>query len=73
MSICSGVLQGSVLIPLLFSIFINDLSNSIKHCKIALYADDTAIFFAHKDVPIYKLPFNKTLVLLIVGSTKTAW
>ena len=31
-------------------VFIDDLSNSIKHCKIVLYADDTAIVFAHKDV-----------------------
>ena len=34
----------------MFLIFINDLPNSIKHCKIVLYADDTAIFFAHKEL-----------------------
>ena len=64
MSICSGVLQESVLIPLLFSIFINDLSNSIKHCKIALYADDTAIFFPHKDVPTIQSTLQQDLSAL---------
>ena len=51
MSMCRGVQKGSVLGSLLLLIFINDLPNSRKYCKIALYADDTAIFFAHKDVP----------------------
>ena len=35
---------------LLFLIFINDLLNCVKQSKVVLYADDTALFFANKDV-----------------------
>ena len=38
-----GVPQGSLVGPLLFSLFTNDLSNCIPHGKLISYADDTQI------------------------------
>ena len=45
-----GVPQGSILGPLLFLCYVNDMFTSVSaDCKLILYADDSAILFSHKN------------------------
>ena len=49
-SIKHGVPQGSVLGPLLFIIYINDLNQAIKHSKTFHFADDTCLLYSNKSL-----------------------
>ena len=42
--VTSGIPQGSVLGPVLFVIYINDLVDVVKHSSIKLYADDSKLY-----------------------------
>ena len=56
-----GVPQGSVLGPLLFLIFINDLPNVSKKLTFYVFADDTNIYYESKNVSDLTRLLNKEL------------
>ena len=57
-----GVLQGSVLGPLLFLIYINDINRHVHLGSCNLYADDTLVYCTGKSITELRINMQKCVV-----------
>ena len=56
--ISCGVLQGSILGPVLFWFMSNDVNQTVE-CDLYLYVDDLCLLFQHKNVTVIKKQLTK--------------
>ena len=62
--ISCGVPQGSILGPLLFLLYINDMHLAVDSSTVYHFADDTNLLYSHKSLKKLRSILNKDLALL---------
>ncbi|CAB4023985.1 Hypothetical predicted protein, partial [Paramuricea clavata] len=62
LSVTVGVPQGSILGPLLFVVYINNLPDAVINSEVTLYADDTVLYYFSKDPRLLEDKLNEDLL-----------
>ena len=60
-----GVLQGTILGPILFVNYINDITKLSSICYFEMFADDTTLYFLNKSIEI--LNYNSQMELININ------
>ena len=61
-----GVPQGSILVPLLFILHVNDLPEAASECSILVYTDNTVLFCSSSQTSTFEEPFKIECWLLVI-------
>ena len=64
LNVSSGVPQGSILGPLLYNIYLNDIFLSTTRTFLNNYADDNTLYAIHKDLDVMKMHLRNDFEIL---------
>lgn len=57
----AGVPQGAVHLPVLYNLYTSDITSIQNECDLAMFADDTAVYHADRDIDVILTKVQSTL------------
>ena len=78
-----GLPRGSILGPLFFTVYVNDIKTCLQHCKYLLYADDTVLYSigelhrstveTQADLSMFKSWSDRNQLTMNIKKTRYVW